>query len=81
MTLVILQYPALLIFFGLCALLTVLTLRLPRCNHIAGLLAGLAGTAVVVFALICGVPMAEILLLLTALALLACLCAPKEGRK
>jgi hypothetical protein len=81
MTLVTLQYPAVLISFALCAVFAVLTGQLRRGNLFFLVCAGIFGAATVLLALVFSVPVEEILLMLAGIALVTGCTAPREERK
>ncbi|MDD6201175.1 MAG: hypothetical protein PUB93_07920 [Firmicutes bacterium] len=80
MTLMCLQYPAVIIAFVLCELSVIAAARLPRLGWLPAPAAGLSGAAAVFFCFFYGVPMGEILLLLLVILLTGFLAAPKEDR-
>lgn len=78
MTLIFLQYPIVPSCFVLCAILVVLSVRRKARGLAVAVCAGAACIGMVLSALICAVPLSELLMLLLALALLGCALAPKE---
>lgn len=81
MTLVFLQSPAVAVAFGLCALFVVLAGRLSRLGGVCTVLAGVSGVFALLSALVCSVPLTELLALLVVILLLGCLPPPKEDNK
>ena len=78
MTLVFLQHPIVIICFLFSGICVVLGGRLPKWGPVAALIAGISGAATVIAALVCGVPMGEILGLLAMLLVTGFLSMPKE---
>lgn len=80
MTLVLLQYPPVIITFLLCAVCVLMAAKLPSHGFIPALIAGVAGIATVILALMCSVPMAEILAMLLVVLILAGISLPRGGK-
>lgn len=78
MTLVCLQHPFLVICFLLSGICVVFGERLSKFRSAAALATGISGAATVIGALVCGVPMQEILGLLAILLLAGFLSLRKE---
>ena len=81
MTLVFIQYPAVIAAFALCALALVLAALLKENSHWASLAAGVFAAAGVLLAFVFSVPVTEILALVLILLLLSFCLMPKEGEK
>ena len=79
MTLVCTQHPAVIVLFALCGLFVVLAGRILKFSPMTALTAGICGAATVIVALVCGVPMVEILGILLLLTGLGFLSIGKEG--
>ena len=79
MTLVVFQYPPVIIAFALCTLFAVCICFMRKTGHMHLMIMGLLTIALILLSLMLSVPLEELILMLLIPAIILCLPGRKEG--
>lgn len=79
MTLVVFQYPPVIIVFALCALFAVCIRLIRKTGHMHFLIMGLLTIALILLSLMFSIPLEELVFMLLIPAIVLCLPSRKEG--